>query len=244
MERLEVLRPSWRNPIAALRWLARHEAVVLAALLLAALGLYAFIHVAGEVAAGDTKAFDEWAVRAFRKPHDLAVPIGPEWLRDAALDVTAMGGNVILTFAAAAVVGFLALQRKGAAAAFIGASTLTGLLASLALKHVFSRPRPSVVPHLAPTLTSSFPSGHSMMSAVVYLTLGALLARQVSDLPTRAYVLAVAVLITVAVGLSRVYLGVHYPTDVLAGWTAGLAWSMACWLVANGIQRRGEVRSA
>jgi undecaprenyl-diphosphatase len=83
------------------------------------------------------------------------------------------------------------------------------------------------------------------MSAVVYLTLGALLARLADQRRVKLYFLAVAALLTLLVGLSRVYLGVHYPTDVLAGWSAGLVWATLCWLAARSLQRRGAVeRSA
>jgi undecaprenyl-diphosphatase len=108
---------------------------------------------------------------------------------------------------------------------------------------LYARPRPDLVPHLSPVYTSSFPSGHSLIAAVVYLTLGSLLASVISRPMLKVYVLSVAMLLTTAVGLSRVYLGVHYPTDVLAGWLAGLVWALLCWLVARVLQRRGRVES-
>jgi undecaprenyl-diphosphatase len=124
-------------------------------------------------------------------------------------------------------------------------STLGGLLLSLLLKGHFSRPRPDVVPRLAEVYTSSFPSGHSMLSAVIYLTLGALLSRLVERKGLKVYILSVAMLLALLVGVSRVYLGVHYPTDVLAGWSIGLSWAILCWLVARKLQRKGVVeRSA
>jgi undecaprenyl-diphosphatase len=109
------------------------------------------------------------------------------------------------------------------------------------LKEFFERPRPDLVPHGAEVFTASFPSGHAMMSAVVYLTLGALLARVETGLRVKAFVLSVSVLLTVLVGISRVYLGVHWPTDVLAGWTVGAAWAVMCWLIARVLQRKGRV---
>jgi undecaprenyl-diphosphatase len=112
---------------------------------------------------------------------------------------------------------------------------------SSALKALFRRPRPEVVPHLMRVYSSSFPSGHSIISAVVYLTLGALLARTFRQRRFKFYFLAVAVVLTGLVGVSRVYMGVHYPTDVLAGWTAGLVWATLCWLVDRHLQRRGKI---
>jgi undecaprenyl-diphosphatase len=120
-------------------------------------------------------------------------------------------------------------------------ATLGGWGLGLLLKAVFGRPRPSVIPHLVEVQSLSFPSGHAMMSAVVYLTLAALLAQLSAQWAQRVYILAVGLLLTLLVGLSRVYLGVHYPTDVLAGWSAGLAWAILCWLVGRWLQRRGIV---
>lgn len=115
------------------------------------------------------------------------------------------------------------------------------LLASTLLKQLFARPRPDLVPHAQLVYTSSFPSGHSMMSAVTFLTIGALLAGAQSSLRLKAYLLGSAALLTLLVGASRVYLGVHWPTDVLAGWTAGAAWALLCWAIAEWLRGRGEV---
>jgi undecaprenyl-diphosphatase len=123
-------------------------------------------------------------------------------------------------------------------------STAGGLLLSGVLKWAVARDRPELVPHLSATYTSSFPSGHSMMSAVVYLTLGSLLARLASEWRVKIYCIGAALLVSGLVGVSRVYMGVHYPTDVLAGWTAGLAWASLCWLVARYLQGRGTVERA
>lgn len=125
--------------------------------------------------------------------------------------------------------------------AFMLAAIIGGVVVSTLLKSLFDRPRPDLVPHLSHVYTSSFPSGHSMLSAIVYLTLGSLLAAVMPSRKLKVYVLAVAIIVTVVVGASRVYLGVHYPTDVLAGWLAGLVWALLCWLIARWLQRRGKV---
>ena len=126
-------------------------------------------------------------------------------------------------------------------AVLVVAATLGGLLVSHLLKDLYDRPRPELVPHLVPVSTASFPSGHAMLSAVVYLTLGALLARLVDAWWVKLYVIVAALGLTGLVGLSRVYLGVHYPTDVLAGWAAGLSWAILCWLAVRYLQRHGMV---
>jgi undecaprenyl-diphosphatase len=106
------------------------------------------------------------------------------------------------------------------------------------LKTVFGRDRPPDAYRAVEVLNQSFPSGHAMLSAVVFLTLGAMLARAEASLRLRVYVLAVAILIAVMVGLTRIHLGVHWATDVLGGWCAGAAWAAACWLLDRWIRIR------
>jgi undecaprenyl-diphosphatase len=225
----------------AIAWLGRVDLIVLLAVgMIAAAGLV-FLEVAEAVTEGDPGHVDKWALRSLREPSDLSDPIGPRWVEEAARDVTALGGYAVLTLLVASVVGYLLMARHYPAALLVLAATLGGLLISHLLKAVYDRPRPDLVPHLAHVSTASFPSGHAMLSAVVYLTLGALLARLADNWWTRLYFVAVAVILTLLVGASRVYLGVHYPTDVVAGWAAGLVWAVVCWLIARYLQRRGVV---
>ncbi len=169
--------------------------------------------------------------------------MGPGWLEEAGRDFTALGGVSVLVFLTAVVVAFLSMQGKGHAAVFVVVAVASGVLLSTLLKLGFDRARPDLVPHGSIVYSASFPSGHSMMSAVTYLTLGALLARVQPRRRLKVFLLSVAVLLTVLVGVSRVYLGVHWPTDVLAGWTAGAAWASLCWMAAMWLQRRGAVES-
>ena len=229
--------------IEAFRWLRGREPILLFVILLVAAGTWAFVKVASEMTEGETMAFDRWAVKAMRRTDDPATPIGPPMLQELGRDATALGGVGALTLITVLVAGFLWIDRKRRMMLFLVLSTASGLAVSLTLKHVFARPRPDIVPHLSIVQTSSFPSGHSMLSAVVYLTLGTLLASIVPQRSLRLYVLAVACLMTFIVGFSRVYLGVHYPTDVLAGWIAGLTWALLCWLVARRFQREGQIES-
>jgi undecaprenyl-diphosphatase len=233
-----MLRLFWN----VIEWLGGHELVVLVALLVVVAGTWAFIALAGEVIEGDTQGFDERLVLAMRQANDPAKPIGPAWTQEVGRDLTALGGVAVLMLVTLAVTGYLFLAGRYRMTAFVLAATLGGLAVSSLLKSAFDRPRPSVVPHLSQVYTSSFPSGHSMMSAVVYLTLGALLAQIADRRRLKFYALAVAVLLAVLVGVSRVYMGVHYPTDVLAGWTAGLVWATLCWLTLRAGRRRGVMK--
>jgi undecaprenyl-diphosphatase len=222
-------------------WLARHQLRVLLLLLVFALSTWVFLEVTDEVLEGEAKAIDETIILWFRQPGEPKTPIGPFWVAEFARDVTALGGTGVLVVVTVAVAGYLWLDRRFGAMWLVVLSTLSGTGVTYALKSTFNRPRPELVPHLAETLTSSFPSGHSMLSAVVYLTLGALLAQFARRKRLKAYVLTFAVLLTGLVGFTRVYLGVHYPTDVVAGWAAGLAWAILCLLIARFLQQRGAV---
>ena len=217
------------------------ERATLIVVILGAGGLFAFAKIANAVGRGSTRAFDEWLLVALRTPGNLADPIGPQWLEEMMRDFTAMGSTGVLTLMVLTIAGFLAMTRKGYAALFVLAAVIGGTLISQTMKWAYARPRPDLVPHGAEVYTASFPSGHSMMSAVVYLTLGALLAGTQADRAVKVYILVVAVTLTALVGTSRVYLGVHWPTDVLAGWSLGGVWALLCWLVMSWLQTRGQV---
>ena len=219
------------------------ERTVLITVILGAAALFAFAKIANEVGQGETRAFDEWLLLSLRTPGDPAVPIGPKRVQELMRDITALGSTGVLTIMVLSVVGFLAMTRKGYAAILVLVSVVGGTLLSQTMKFAFARPRPELVPHGAEVYTASFPSGHSMMSAVVYLTLGALLARKQPDRGVKVYIMSIAVVLTALVGISRVYLGVHWPTDVLAGWSLGGVWALLCWLVMVWLQRRGDVES-
>jgi undecaprenyl-diphosphatase len=217
----------------------RNELLTLLSLFALLVLVFGFFELAGDVLEGDTQAFDERVLRSMRRAGDPSVPIGPPWLRIAAMDVTALGSASVLGLTVAAVVGFLLLQRMGRTALFVLIASAGGWTLNSMLKAVFARARPDVVPHLYDVMTLSFPSGHAMTSAAVYLTLGALLMRVAERPIAKAYCMGVAVTATTLIGLTRIYLGVHYPTDVLAGWLIGLSWALACWTVERALERRG-----
>lgn len=226
----------------AVRWMTRQEAVVLLTAFVVVLALLAFSKTAAEMMEGDLRDFDDSVLRMMRSADDPSVPIGPAWLVQVAIDVTALGGTGVLAIILLIVVGYLALDRRYDAIGLIVVATAGGGVLSELLKWWFARKRPEIVPHLVNVGSASFPSGHSLLAMVTYLTLGAVLARFVPRRRTRTYCIVVSLLLAVLVGLSRVYLGVHYPTDVLAGWSAGLAWALPCWLVARYLQYRGRVK--
>jgi undecaprenyl-diphosphatase len=201
---------------------------------------WAFIAILDEVSEGDTRAIDTAIILAFRVPGNPADPIGPSWLEESVRDVTALGSAPTLVIAVLAVAGFLALAKAWRVAIFTLLACGGGLALSSLLKYTIDRPRPELVPHGNQIYTSSFPSGHSMMSAVVYLTLAALVTRLIERKRLKGYALGVAMILTLLIGVSRIYLGVHWPSDVLAGWAAGAAWALGCWLIARRIGLGGD----
>jgi undecaprenyl-diphosphatase len=234
----DAMKQSVRDgPQRLLHWLGSHEMTVVLAIAGIAAGVWIFAALAGEVIEGDTLAFDRAVLLALRQPGTLA-PLGPPAVQDAARDITALGGPAVLALVPLIAAGFLILDGKRNMALFVCGSVLSGLIVGTILKDVFQRPRPDLVPRVAYFSGASFPSAHSMMSAVTYLTLGALLARSQERTRLKAYFLLLAVLLTIAIGVTRVYLGVHWPTDVLAGWTAGAVWAVLCWLAARFLQER------
>jgi undecaprenyl-diphosphatase len=227
------------------RWtaLARHELIPLILLVLIAGGIWLFAELAEEVGEGETEAVDRAILLALREPDDLSDPLGPAWLEESGRDFTALGSIGVLAMLTLAVSGFLALDGKRRAALLVLAAVAGGLLGSHLLKGAFERPRPDLVPHRAVVYTHSFPSGHSMLSASTYLTLGALLARVQKRRRLKAFILVLTAFLTLLVGFSRIYLGVHWPSDVLAGWTAGGVWAFLCWLVALRLQKQGAIEN-
>lgn len=230
------------SPVAQL-WVRLRLNEIGPLLSLAAFGFFAwaFIAIADKVLEGEIHAFDSTILLALRDPQDLANPLGPHWLEEAARDFTGLGGYAILTLLISATVVYLLMTGRRGAAVLVLVSVIGGTLLSTGLKMGFERPRPDLVPHATRVYTASFPSGHAMLSAITYLTLGALLARVEKSRRASAFILGLAIAMTLLVGASRVYLGVHWPSDVLAGWSVGAAWAALCWFVALQLQRRGQV---
>jgi undecaprenyl-diphosphatase len=218
------------------------EGAAVAAFLVAVLCALAFFEIADETAEAEGQALDVSILQALRPGTSPSDPIGPWWVEHAAADLTALGGISVLALVTLSVVGLLCLRaRWGRALLLIGALG-GGVVLSEALKGVFERTRPPDIYRTFETLNASFPSGHALQAAVVYLTLGTLAAQAMRTRAGKIYALSVAASIAVIVGLTRVYLGAHWMSDVLAGWCVGAAWAMACWLLGWALERRGLLK--
>jgi undecaprenyl-diphosphatase len=209
------------------------ELRLLAPLLLLALASWAFLKISGEMLEGDVNSIDLMILQRCRVNGQANMPIGPVWLQEAIRDITALGSPIVLVLMVGTVWGSLMVARQTFMAWLAAGSAIGGLGMAMLLKSLFSRARPDVSFHATVATGYSFPSGHAMMSAVVFLTLATLVARLTPRMSLRLYAIGMAGLLTGLVGLSRIFLGVHWASDVAAGWAAGAAWAMLCWLVAD-----------
>lgn len=221
--------------------LAVREIGVIAIVFVGAAMLLAFVLLAGEVIEGDTRSLDIWLMSLFTEAGNSADRIGPDWFEEMVRDVTALGSYAFIIITVVIVGAYLLLVRKADLAALMVSAILGGMVISHLLKELFDRPRPDI-DHAVRVFTASFPSGHATLSAVTFLTLAALLTRTRTRRGVKIYFVSVAVILTILTGVSRVYLGVHYPSDVLAGWCVGSAWAILCWVVALILQRRRSRR--
>lgn len=208
----------------------RVEIRLLVGVLLIGLGMWFFVELADEVIEGETHTIDETILLVLRNPDDLADPLGPPWVEEVGRDFTALGGMAVVMLVTGVVCLYLAMARRWSMVWMILIVVAGSLLLNQLLKTGFNRPRPDLVPHGMVVYHASFPSGHAMVAASVYLTLGTLLARIQQYRFQAILIMGTAILVTVLVGLSRVYLAVHWPSDVVAGWVAGSVWAMLCWL--------------
>jgi len=214
--------------------------VYLGALVVAAL-LGGFGLIADAVTDGDTLGLDNAVLMALRTPGDPADPIGPAWLGEAVRDITALGSFSVLGIIVVLVFAYLLLVGKHRTGWFMVFAVVGGTIISTVLKTLFDRPRPDLT-GVAEVFTASFPSGHATVSAVVFLTIGAMLAEASPERQLKRFFVGVAIALTLLVGVSRIYLGVHYPTDVLAGWSLGAAWALLCTTAAHFVRERAAGR--
>ena len=206
--------------------------------------LFIFGLIAQTVVEGKSSAFDRSIILAFREHGNPSAPIGPAWVQESARDLTSLGSIIVLVIITLAIAGYLFLARKQAAAWLMLVAVFSGIAVSDLLKFAFGRPRPDFISAAARVFTTSFPSGHATLSAITYLTIAGLLAESKSSARVGMYFIVLAALLTILIGISRVYLGVHYPTDVLGGWCVGAAWALGCWVLMTWLQRGGWIVSA
>lgn len=222
---------------ARARWPARAPWLVIGLATLA-LAILVLAIVGRSLAGGTQFSFDKAVLLMMREPGSLAVPAGPAFLGQAMLDITALGGGTVLTIVLGSSAGYLLLRRHMLTATLVLAGGVTGPATVSVAKRIFGRERPAVVDHLVEVGSASFPSGHSANSAAVYLTLALVLAQIVRRRRERAYLLAAAAVLVLLVGLSRVYLGVHWPSDVLSGWAFGSLWAIGWWAIGHWLRER------
>ncbi len=217
-------------------WLRAHRGVLIA--ISAALALQiAFAVLASEVLEDETTAFDQTILRAFRDTNGM--PVGPTWLKSTILNLSALGSVAVVTLIVGLAAIFLMLVKRRREAVLLVACAVGATVTLVVLKILFGRERPTVVSALATEVDLSFPSGHSLIASAVYPTLGLLLARTLSDRQLKVYVLAAAAGLTLMIGFTRIYIGVHYPTDVLGGWMLGLSWAILCALISQRLRPQG-----
>lgn len=223
---------------SGIRWIGSHDLALIIVLAIAASAAWTFAELADTVTEGESHAVDRAIILALRDSAEPSDPIGPPWFEEVARDVTALGGIAVLSLASLTVLGYVLLRRAYTNAIVLAIAVVGAQLASSLLKLGFGRPRPDLVPHLAEVYTASFPSGHAMVSTAVYLTFATQLASLHRDVVIRGYLIATALALVTVIGASRVYLGVHWPTDVLAGWTAGGAWALLVWAGSRWFSQR------
>ena len=203
--------------------------------LVAVLCILAFALLAGEMIEGETRPFDMALVRAAQ-----SLIIAHPWVFEVMRDLSGLGSTVVLTIFVAITVGYLALISMRASALLVAASTISGALCVSGFKVAFGRVRPDTAYAELVATTLSFPSGHATMSAVVFLTLGALVASTRPLWIEKIYILCAAATMAMLVGISRIALGVHWATDVLGGWAFGSAWAIVWLFLAGFLSRRRE----
>ena len=225
--------PPVRKPI-----LRRIETRALLIWLACAGAIWGFFNIASEVVEGDTDIVDRRLLMMLRRPENLSDPIGPRWVEESMRDVTALGGFTFLTIATVVAVLLFSFHGKRRQAWILAGAVLAAQLSSEVLKTFYDRPRPNLVPHHSYVYTQSFPSGHSALSAAVFLTLATLIASVEKRPKSKILIYVLAVIATIGVGFSRVYLGVHWPSDVLAGWSLGATWAFGAWIVLEWMRAR------
>lgn len=237
--------PDIRPVLIRLLTVARTEIAALTALFVAAVGVVSFVELADDMTEADGQAFDQ-QVLALLRPYadDPGRPWGPWWLKEAAADITSLGGISVLGLFTLIAIAFLLSQRKWLSSLLLALGLTGGVMLSEGLKAVFERERPPRALQAVETINASFPSGHALLATVFYLSVAVMLTRAFPRRRFKIFVLGVGMVMALLVGLTRIYLGAHWATDVFAGWAVGSAWAMFLWLVAYGVARWQKRRRA
>lgn len=222
-------RVLWDLVFNTVRWVAAHARnayttfgiLILGGLTIAIFLSYGFAKIAATVVSGKTTGFDE-AVMRFMGQHQVP------WISNLMVELTMLGTGIVVAMIVAVSALFLWLYDYKNSSTLLLVTTLGGILLNNVLKLGFDRPRPQFFEWGTHVMSSSFPSGHAMSAAIVYPTVAYLAARLQKTHFARVTTMLAAALLVLLICLSRVYLGVHYPTDVLAGVVVGLAWSAFC----------------
>jgi len=162
------------------------------------------------------------------------VSTAPPWFPEAVRDVSSLGSLSILIGSSTIAAAYLLLTGQPRAAIYVAVAAAGGIALGMGLKTPFDRPRPDLLMQETRVFTQSFPSAHGAVSAAVLLALGGLIAGDRNTRGERIFIIGMTVAVIILIGLSRIYLGVHWPSDVLAGWALGTAWACACWLTLSG----------
>jgi undecaprenyl-diphosphatase len=203
---------------------------------IAAFGTWVFSELAETVMAGKTQSFDEAVLRWIFTRHTPA-------LDAAMIEITALGtGTVVLMIVCVAAL-FLSLTKHKYSALLLLVATAGGLALDMVLKLRFDRPRPHVFAWGTNAVSSSFPSGHAMSATIVYSTVAYLAARLQRRQWARWVTMMIAIAVIALICFSRLYLGVHYPSDVLAGAVIGLSWAAFCMATLEAIQKFSQRRA-
>jgi undecaprenyl-diphosphatase len=211
-------------------------------LIVMATSLLAFLGLGAAMLTGVLEALDRDLLLALRGPGGLGDPVGSRGIEEAVRDLTALGGTTLVAVTTVAVSLFLLAQRQGRHAVVLAGVVLLAWLTKDTAKHLFGRARPDLVPHEVFVSSASFPSGHTTMGTALILTLAVLASRYGPSGRGRLLIYGSAVLLAGLVGFSRVYLGVHWPSDVVAGWCLGVFWAATAWVVLSLSGKSAEVR--
>jgi undecaprenyl-diphosphatase len=228
--------------LARVKQVVRRERGTLIATAAVLLLIAGFALLAGEVAEEQTESFDRAILRGLRDADGQ--PRGPYWLQTALLNLSALGSTAVTTLVVVLASAFLLLKRRARLALLVIGCGVGAAIAIVVLKDHVGRERPMIVVALESARGLSFPSGHSLIASAIYPTLGILLSTAFVDRRLKVFTIATAVVLALVIGFTRVYLGVHYPTDVIGGWMLGLAWAIVCGLVCRRLQREGLVEQA